>query len=65
MTDKEYTKLESLLNKLSNYLDTNNVCIINNYLQDGFYISCFDKSGNIKKEKASSTIKNCIKYLKN
>lgn len=43
MTDAEFEKLETLINKLSTELGGNPICILNRQIHDGWHIGVYDK----------------------
>ena len=65
MTSEEYKQLELLLGKLNEELG-NKICIIPNYIHDGYYINIYsNKTGLSLQSAISHSIKSTVEQLKN
>ena len=62
MTDKQFTQLEKLLDKLGAELK-HTYCIIPNYIQDGCNIGIYDEDGSLKRQATAATIQDAVKKL--
>lgn len=57
MNDEELNKLAELLDKLQAHIgNCRNVSVINNYVQDGYYVGVYDLNGNIDTHRSQWSI---------
>lgn len=64
MTDLEYNHLELLLDKLVGEVGTK-VCLIPEYLQDGFYIGSYNKeTGELQSEAGAANLREAVVKIK-
>lgn len=63
MTYRDYKLLEQLLGELRTEIGKN-ICIVPNYLQDGFYLGTYDGSGNNDGHFSGPTIEHIVEEVR-
>jgi hypothetical protein len=62
VTPEEYKQLEKLLGKLTTQFDDKNICIIPNFVHDGYCVGVYNKNtGKLEDEYIGATIESCVR----